>query len=208
MKAEDHSVAASAVGALHEKLVFNRRIGVLASHLAPLIPPKARVLDVGCGDGSIDRLILERRPDVSIEGLDVLVRPHTHIPVKPFDGSSIPYPDAAFDAVIFVDVLHHTVDPLVLLREARRVGKIILIKDHFREGFLAGFTLRFMDWVGNAHHGVVLPYNYWTREQWAAGLESLGLRAVGANTSLSLYPAPATWLFDRELHFIAAFERV
>jgi SAM-dependent methyltransferase len=187
VKGEDHSVAAT-VGALHEKLVFNRRIRVLAGHLAPLIPPKARVLDIGCGDGSIDRLILEQRPDVSIEGLDVLVRPHTHIPVEPFDGSTIPYPDATFDAVTLVDVLHHTVDPLILLREARRVGKLILIKDHFREGFLAGLTLRFMDWVGNAHHGVILPYNYWTRKQWAEGLESLGLRAVDTNVGTEFLP--------------------
>ena len=69
------------------------------------------------------------------------------------------HPDASFDVVMFVDVLHHTDDPLLLLQEAQRVGKIILVKDHFRKGFLAGPTLRFMDWVGNAHHGVVLPYN-------------------------------------------------
>jgi SAM-dependent methyltransferase len=208
VKEQEYSVAATAVGAFHKKLVFNRRIVVLASHLAPLIPPKARVLDVGCGDGSIDRLILEQRPDVSIEGLDVLVRPRTHIPVQPFDGSSIPYLDATFDVVMFVDVLHHTVDPMALLREARRVGKIILIKDHFREGFLGSLTLKFMDWVGNAHHGVILPYNYMSREQWAAGLERAGLHAVGTNTSLNLYPAPATWLFDRGLHFIATLERL
>ncbi len=50
--------------------------------------------------------------------------------------------------------------PARLLAEAKRVSRGgIVIKDHFREGVLADATLRFMDWVGNAQHGVVLPYN-------------------------------------------------
>jgi SAM-dependent methyltransferase len=44
----------SAIGVLHEKLVFNRRVETLAGWFAQLAPPSARVLDVGCGDGLID----------------------------------------------------------------------------------------------------------------------------------------------------------
>ena len=145
---------------MHQKFVHSRRVRVLAGHLASLLPKNAKVLDVGCGDGAIDRLILNKRPDVSIEGVDVFVRPQTQIQVRAFDGVSLPFPASSFDAVMFVDVLHHTLDPRVLLREAGRVANTILMKDHFRDGFLAGPTLRLMDWVGNAHHGVPLPYNY------------------------------------------------
>jgi SAM-dependent methyltransferase len=194
------------VGALHQRLVFPRRVRVLANHLSGLIPAGSRILDVGCGDGTIDSVILRQRGDVSIEGVDVLVRPQSQIPVRPFDGSTIPYPNKTFDIVMFVDVLHHTEDPRVLLREAARVGKAILIKDHFRQGFLAGPTLRFMDWVGNAHHGVALPYNYWTKAQWTAAFEALHLHANAMNESLNLYPPPVSWLFDRSLHFVALLE--
>jgi SAM-dependent methyltransferase len=193
------------MGALHEKLVFGRRVRVLAQHLAALISPGAKVLDVGCGDGTLDQLILRQLPRVSIEGIDVLVRPTAKIPVRPFDGVRVPYPDASFDVVMFVDVLHHTGDPLLLLQEAQRVGKIILIKDHFRKGFLAGPTLRFMDWVGNAHHGVVLPYNYWSEKQWDDAFRVVGLNQVEKMVSLGLYPAPASWIFERRLHFIGRF---
>ncbi len=136
------------LGAVHNKLVFGRRVRVLADQLAPLIPAAARVLDIGCGDGTIDCLILQQRPDAAIEGIDVLVRRSARISVRPFDGTRIPYPDLSFDLALFVDVLHHTPDPGVLLREAARVAKSILLKDHFKEGFLAGPLCD--SWIGSA----------------------------------------------------------
>jgi SAM-dependent methyltransferase len=198
---------AGPVGALHEKLVFGRRVSVLAGHLADLLPRKAKVLDVGCGDGTIDCLITQQSPGVSIVGIDVLVRPNAKIPVRPFDGIHIPYPNASFDAVMLVDVLHHADDPLLLLQEAMRVGRSIVIKDHLRQGLLASATLRFMDWVGNAHHGVALPYNYWSKAEWDAAFDAVGLKRMEIRLSLGLYPAPASWIFERGLHFIGRFER-
>jgi SAM-dependent methyltransferase len=194
------------IGALHDNLVLGRRVKVLADHLSGLTPTGARLLDVGCGDGNIDVLLMQKRPDIHIEGIDVLLRPSSRIPVRFFDGAQIPYPDASFDVAMFVDVLHHTEDPLVLLKEAARVARNIVIKDHLREGFLSNTTLRFMDWVGNAHHGVVLPYNYWSRARWEGAFSQLDLSVAEIKCSLGLYPGPAHWFFDRGLHFVARLE--
>ncbi|WP_270937990.1 class I SAM-dependent methyltransferase [Falsiroseomonas oryzae] len=195
------------VARVHGEYVFARRIRVLAESLAPLLPEGGTVLDVGCGDGQIDRLIGLRRPDLRIEGIDVLVRPETHVPVTPFDGRRIPFPDRSFDAVMFVDVLHHTDDPLVLLAEAARVTRgSIVIKDHCRDGLLAGPTLRFMDWVGNARHGVALPYNYWPERRWRDAFGTLGLRIARWEGRVDLYPWPASLVFGRGLHFVARLE--
>jgi len=198
----------SIVGTVHANLVFGRRVRILADQLASLLPKNATVLDVGCGDGTLDSLILRSRPDLVINGIDVLVRPHTLIPVVPFDGNTIPYSNQAFDVVMFVDVLHHTDDPTVLLREAKRVARqAIVLKDHTKDGVLAGPTLRFMDWVGNRHHGVVLPYNYWTHDQWERALIDLGLSISAWNANVGLYPWPASHVFDRALHFVAKLTR-
>jgi len=195
------------LGAVHEKLVFGRRVRTLAAALAERLPANAHVLDVGCGSGDLAALIMRLRPDVRIEGIDVLVRPETAIPVSAYDGSNIPFEEGAFDAAIVVDVLHHTDDPEAVLAEIARVAPIVVIKDHLRDGIAANATLRFMDWVGNAAHGVRLPYNYLSRRQWQAAWDRLGLNASAFATRLALYPRPFSWLFDRELHFVTILSR-
>ena len=87
----------SLLGWLHGGLVHSRRVTRLAKNIAPLIPRNAKVLDVGCGDGALAARISGLRPDIRIEGLDVLVRSHTAIPVRHFDGAHIPYDDASVD---------------------------------------------------------------------------------------------------------------
>jgi len=196
----------SLLGKVHQTRIFPRRARRLVELLAQVIPVNQSVLDVGCGDGLIDSLLMTLRPDLRLEGAEVLLRPHTYVPVKQFDGSHLPHDDHSFDTVLFVDVLHHTTDPMVLLREAVRVARhSLVIKDHLREGFLAGPRLRFMDYVGNAHHGVALPYNYWRAAQWEAAWQLLHLNKGAEFKSLQLYPWPAH-IFDGGLHFLARLE--
>lgn len=192
---------------IHGGYVYHRRVRVLSDHLVELIPQGSRVLDVGCGDGLLAYLIMQKRPDIEMKGVDVLVRRQTHIPIDGLDGQVIPYRDGSFDVVIFVDVLHHTEDPMVPLREAVRVArKTIVIKDHTLNGLLAGSTLRLMDRVGNARRGVMLPYNYWPRQRWLQAFDTLGLTIGVWKKDLRLYPRPASWIFDRTLHFVARLD--
>jgi len=202
------AVSASAVGALHDRFVSNRRVEVLANWFAKLLPAEVHVLDVGCGDGLISAVLHKKRPDIIVQGIDVLPRSQTYIPVEIFDGSHLPFGDASFDVVLFSDVLHHTADANILLREARRVCKQhVLLKDHFRDGLGANWRLRFMDWVGNARFGVALPYNYWTRQQWTIAWQKIGLQPEQLVTKLGLYPKPADWVFGAKLHFIVLLKR-
>ena len=133
---------------VHDRYVHRRRSAVLSDWFAKLIPANSTVLDVGCGDGRLARLIADTRPDISIQGIDVLLRHDAVIAVKSFDGQTIPYGQGSFDSVMLVDVLHHTADPTILLREATRAARhSMLIKDHLLQGPLAYPTLRLMDWV-------------------------------------------------------------
>jgi SAM-dependent methyltransferase len=198
----------SLIESIHGGYVHQRRVRVLSNQLGKLLPQNARGLDVGCGDGLIAYLIMQKRPDVKIKGIDVIVRSRTYIPVEHFEGQSIPYQDGSFDAVIFADVLHHTDEPTALLQEAVRVSrKAIVIKDHIEQGLFARQTLRFMDWVGNARHGVSLPYNYWARQTWLEVFNALDLEVAAWRKDLPLYPWPLSSIFCRSLHFIVRLDK-
>ena len=163
----------------------------------------AKVLDVGCGDGKIDKLIMQKK-EVDIYGVDVLIRDETYIPVTKYDGELLPYEDNAFDAILFIDVLHHIKNPIDILKEAKRVARDrIIIKDHLLKGLFAYSTLKFMDYFGNAHYGVELPYNYLHKNEWDQCFSDLSLTIKEHKIKLNLYPFPFNLIFDRHLHFVA-----
>jgi SAM-dependent methyltransferase len=197
----------SLVERIHGWYVHDRRSQILSGHLASVIPHNFCVLDVGSGDGLLSQLISQCRPDIRIKGIDVLVRPDARIVTEKYDGETIPYRDASFDGVMFVDVLHHTKDPMILLREGRRIARhTILIKDHLLDGLFARQTLRLMDRVGNARYGILLSDNYWSKEKWFDAFDALGLKVGKWTTRLGLYPRPASWVFERSLHFVARLD--
>lgn len=199
------NLAKSALNRVHDSVIFGRRVSVLSSALAQAIPAgAASVLDLGCGDGQVGLGLMRLRPDLSVTGVDVLRRPVTHIPVALYDGVTLPFADGSHDYVCIVDVLHHTDDPAAVLAEAARVARHgVVVKDHLREGLLAGPTLRLMDWVGNRGHGVRLPYNYLDSAQWDAAIARAGLVREGVIEHLGLYAPPLSWWFERRLHFVA-----
>ena len=201
-----HSVPVVLVGKAHHELVHKRRVRVLAAHLASLIPSSGNVslLDVGCGDGTIASLISQKVTGLKVTGAEFAPRSDCAIPCVGFDGTKLPFPDQEFDGCMFVDVLHHSNDPLVLVSDALRVSRsFVLIKDHLRESALDYLTLRFMDWVGNRPHGVVLPYTYLSRMEWVKLYLDAGLQEVRTESTIPIYPAPFSWLFGRKLHFIS-----
>ena len=78
---------------LHDVYGGKQRLRALSEHVGALLPEGAKVLDVGCGDGALDARIQQRRPDLEIAGIDVLVRSQARIPVTSFDGRTIPHPE-------------------------------------------------------------------------------------------------------------------
>jgi SAM-dependent methyltransferase len=192
--------------AIHFRHIHGRRIEGLADELARLMPTNtAAVLDVGSGDGLLAREIGVRLPGLVFTGVDIVPRREAFIPVALFDGERLPFDDDSFDVVMFVDVLHHATNQRQLLVEAARVAREqVIVKDHLNESRFDEWTLRAMDWVGNRHNGVPLPYDYWPAQRWLDELAAAGLGVTSFDDRVAFYPGVLNALFGRGLHVIAA----
>ncbi len=80
-----------------------------------------RVLDVGGGQGALTRLL----PDLGIEGVLLDMSPTMLArgtrPAVRADGRRLPIANASFDAVAALYTLYHYEDPIVPIKECRRV---------------------------------------------------------------------------------------
>ncbi|KAF7971811.1 hypothetical protein HWV62_19899 [Athelia sp. TMB] len=106
-----------------------------AAYLLPHIQPDMKILDVGCGPGTITADLAVLVPRGHVTGIEYVpgileaarttanTRGLTNIDFAVADAHDLHFPDAAFDIVHGHQVLQHFSNPVEALREMRRVAK-------------------------------------------------------------------------------------
>jgi methionine biosynthesis protein MetW len=104
--------------------------GARVDHLlvADMVEWGSRVLDVGCGDGELLKLLERRGVDgrgieLSREGVNECVAKGLAVVQGDADTDLIDYPDDAFDYVILSQTLQATRKPRVVLEHMLRIGR-------------------------------------------------------------------------------------
>lgn len=110
------------------------------------ISPQAAVLDIACGTGELERLVLAEHSTQQIVGVDisekmlVLAKQKCHayanVSFYMANASNLPFANNSFDVIVSANAFHYFDDPLAALGEMKRVLKpegTVVIMDWCRD---------------------------------------------------------------------------
>ena len=105
------------------------------------IPADKTVLDVACGTGELERILLQENPQQKIVGVDISEKmletarqklsAYPQVAWQTARASELPFNDRRFDLVISASSFHYFDDPIASLKQMKRVlksdGKVVIL---------------------------------------------------------------------------------
>lgn len=183
------------------------RAQTMAETVRPYLKGKT-ILDLGCGPGKVSELLSRDGYEVSLADVyknDYVTEKLSSLSFTLLEQDApLPFPDASFDNVLVFAMLHHTTNPISLLREIYRIlkpsGRLHLIETVFgieiqetKDPIARKFAslsheeqrqaTMFLDYFGNhvtwyftteLSHLVPVPFNFNTPTEWEKTFKELG----------------------------------
>jgi len=192
----------------NDPVAYERSMGRWSRRLADLFiefaapPGRGKILDVGCGTGSLAFALAKAAPETVITGLDYSQAFCEHARVQSInprlrfdqgDAAALPYGDGEFDATLSLLVLNFVPDAEGAAREMKRVtkpgGVVAAAVWDYRGGlmFLRIFadTAAVLDPNGEAYRAKQFSSPFTGPGEFEVAWRSMGLREV-TQTSLTI----------------------
>ncbi len=138
-----------------------------------------RLLDIGAAEGWVAE-DAAKETGMEAQLLDVVDLNRTSLPLRLYDGRTIPHPESSFDTVTLLLTLHHCTDPGRVLAEASRVARRrVIVTESVYQTRLGRRFLTFMDRTFNrVRSDDTMPeaLHFKTTATWRRVFERNGLR--------------------------------
>lgn len=171
---------------LFQKYWHWRRFSEVSGLVEPVEGP---ILDLGCHSGTFTNVVLSKAKTQQIYGIDIspsaIKLATKRIPYGKFmvaDAAKLPFKDSFFEAVYCLEMLEHVDDPIMVLKEVKRVlkknGKLFILVPSDNKLFkLVWFlwTMYYPHW----RHAHVQSYNKGILEQV---ISQLGFKILKVKT--------------------------
>ena len=140
----------------------------------------AKILDLGCGSAIAGKEFQDFFK-AELWGVDIIDKRVVDIPFQIINGKNLPFSDNFFDVVLISYVLHHSQDPISLLKEAKRVSKKIIIFEDLPEGLFSRMTCQIHQISFDKFFKNPNKTSFKTKKEWERIFEELGLKVIFQN---------------------------
>ena len=154
-----------------------------------LMPPRSgdKILDVGCGKGSLGYILLKQQPDIEMVFSDVTTEAKKYLQGQTFVECSMadmPFPDNSFDKIYCMHVLAHFADGEQGIKEGFRVlkkgGKLMILTPNKYYVYLSWFMTAIKKTRSGKQLNTTQPCNGCTAKANCSGnsIHARGLQSI------------------------------
>jgi SAM-dependent methyltransferase len=174
------------------------RTAALLSVIGPELQRGGRLIDIGAGSCHLAQAAA-RRFDIDVTAVDVTDHNLTDLPLKIYDGRTLPYKDGSFDTALLSFVLHHADDPARVLNEALRVAGRVIVLEDTPGGRLQAAAWRTLDYALNhaQHKDVAVAHAARSAGEWREFFAARGAEVVTERRFRRA--ATNAWLYAHDL---------
>ncbi|BDS10285.1 class I SAM-dependent methyltransferase [Aureispira anguillae] len=173
------------IGKFYTSKLGNQWIQNKLKAVFPHLNQHEKHIDIGCGNGMITHTLRQQQyhcTPLDVANLSIIPT----VDVIVYDGLTMPFEDKKFDTALLLTVLHHTPDPVPVLKETARIAKkIIIIEDIYRNKIQQYMTYA-MDTLVNLGHSS-MTYQNKSDQEWKATFEALDLELVEESSKSVLF---------------------
>lgn len=147
-----------------------------ANRLTPYLKEKNNIIDIGCGNALLSKHLSDlgytvTALDIANHSVEEGIRPIL------YDGKTIPFENRSFDVALLITVLHHTEDPIKILKETKRVAQNIIIIEDTYTNLIQKYLTFLTDTIVNLGHSR-MTYQNKSEKGWERVFDALGLKLV------------------------------